>query len=145
MGKRRYNSTILDLDTRWTRVVSFTPLPLHLRGQRIRYPFDRRLGGLQSRSECCGEWKNLLHLTGIEPRSSSPSPSRCPIRRWDSEDLQLDVSMLHSGNITCWMRFRKLFYLCVTLNIFRKSKGLWRQYSILTITNFLALPHRPIF
>jgi hypothetical protein len=36
--------------------VSFTPLPLYLRGKSPRYPLDRRLG----------EKKNLA-LTGIKP------------------------------------------------------------------------------
>jgi hypothetical protein len=30
-------------------------------------PIDRRLGGPQSRSGCCGVEKNLLLLSGIEP------------------------------------------------------------------------------
>jgi hypothetical protein len=32
---------------------------------------DRRLAGLQSRSEHCGEVKNLFPLSGIEPQLSS--------------------------------------------------------------------------
>jgi len=38
---------ILNLDTRWTSVVSFKPRPLYLWGKSPRYPFDRRLGGPQ--------------------------------------------------------------------------------------------------
>jgi hypothetical protein len=72
MGKWRYSSSFLDLGTRWRRVVSFTPLPLYPRKKSPRYPLDRRLGGLQSRSGRCGEEKNLA-LQGIEPEPSSPS------------------------------------------------------------------------
>jgi hypothetical protein len=35
------------------------PLPLYPRRKSPWYPLDRRLGGPQSRSGCCGEDKNL--------------------------------------------------------------------------------------
>jgi hypothetical protein len=38
---------------------SFTPLPLYPRAKSPRYPFDRRLGGPQSRSGRRGEEKIL--------------------------------------------------------------------------------------
>jgi hypothetical protein len=65
MGERRYSSTILDLDSRWTRVVNFTPRPFYSEGKSARCPFDR-LGGPQSHSGRYGEEKNLLFLQGIE-------------------------------------------------------------------------------
>jgi hypothetical protein len=55
MGDWRYSSTILDLGTRRTWVVSFTPRPLYPGGNRPRHRPDRRLGGPQSRSGRCGE------------------------------------------------------------------------------------------
>jgi len=36
---------ILNLSTRWTWVVSITPLPLHPRRIKPRYTLGRRLGG----------------------------------------------------------------------------------------------------
>jgi hypothetical protein len=72
MGEWRYSSTILGLGARWRWVVSFRPLRLYHRGKRSRYPLDSRLAGPQSRSESCGEEKNLA-LPGIEPGSSNPS------------------------------------------------------------------------
>jgi hypothetical protein len=48
------------------------PAALYLRGKDPRYPLDRRLGGLHSRSGRRGWKKNPLPLSGIEPRSSSP-------------------------------------------------------------------------
>jgi hypothetical protein len=60
MTQWRYSSTIRDLNTRWRWLVSFTPWPLYPRGKSSRYRLDRRLGGPQSRSECCGEEKNLV-------------------------------------------------------------------------------------
>jgi hypothetical protein len=72
MGELRYNSTILDLGTRWRLVVSITPRSLYARGNRSRYPLDRRLGGPQSRSGRCGEETNLA-MAGLEPLPSSPS------------------------------------------------------------------------
>jgi hypothetical protein len=59
MGEWRYSSTIFDLGTRWSSVVSFVPRPLFQRGNSHRYPLDGRLGGPQSRSGCCGTEKNL--------------------------------------------------------------------------------------
>jgi hypothetical protein len=69
MGEWRYSSTFLDFPTRWSWVVSFTPLPFYLRRKMARRPLYRRLGGTQS----CGEENNLSPLPGIEPRPSSPS------------------------------------------------------------------------
>jgi hypothetical protein len=40
-------------------------LPL---GNSPQYTLNKRLGGSQSRSESCGEGKNLLPLSGIEHR-----------------------------------------------------------------------------
>jgi hypothetical protein len=57
---------ILDFGTRWRLVVSFTPRPLYLQGKRPRYPLDRRLGGIQSRSGHGGEEKNSQPPPRIE-------------------------------------------------------------------------------
>jgi hypothetical protein len=46
MGSGGIYQRILNLGTRWRWMVSFTPRPLY-----PPYPLDRRLGGLQSRSE----------------------------------------------------------------------------------------------
>jgi len=51
----------LDLGTRWRWVVSFTPWPPYRRGKSPRYPFDRRLGGPQSRSGLGGKEKKSHH------------------------------------------------------------------------------------
>jgi hypothetical protein len=59
MGEWRYRSAILDLGSRWRRVVTFTPLPFYPQGKSPWYPLDGRLGGPQSRSGRCGEEKNL--------------------------------------------------------------------------------------
>jgi hypothetical protein len=58
---------ILDLDTRWRQVVSFTLRPLYLQGKSPWYPLDRRLGVPQSHSGHGGEEKNSQPLLGIEP------------------------------------------------------------------------------
>jgi hypothetical protein len=49
---------ILDLGTRWRRVVSFTSRPLYPQRKSPWCPLDTRLGGPQSRSGCGGEAKN---------------------------------------------------------------------------------------
>jgi hypothetical protein len=61
----KYSSTILDLGTKWTQVVSFAPLQIYPRGNSPQYPLDRRVGGFQSRSGLCGEDKNVLPLPGM--------------------------------------------------------------------------------
>jgi hypothetical protein len=63
---------LLDLSTRWRRVVSSTPRPLYPQGKSPWNPLGRRLGGLQSRFESGGEEKNSQPLQRLEPRSSSP-------------------------------------------------------------------------
>jgi hypothetical protein len=68
-----YSSIVLDLVTRWRRVVSITVLPLYPQGDNFRYLLDRTLGEPQSRSERCGEEKNLP-LPGIELWPSNEQP-----------------------------------------------------------------------
>jgi hypothetical protein len=58
---------ILNLDTKWSWVVSSTPLPLYPRGKRPRFPLDRRLGGPQCRSGSGGEEKNLYSCRESNP------------------------------------------------------------------------------
>jgi len=64
---------ILNLGTRWRRVVSTTPRPLYPRGSCPRSHLYGRLGGPQSRSGRGGEEKKIpsLPLPGIEPLPSS--------------------------------------------------------------------------
>jgi hypothetical protein len=53
---------ILDLGTSWI-VISFTPRPLYPRGKNIRYPVERRLGGLLTQPGRCGEERNSSRCT----------------------------------------------------------------------------------
>jgi hypothetical protein len=92
-----YSSTILDLGTRWRRMVSFTSRPLYSRGNSPRYPLDRRLGGPQNWPGPCVVGKNLLSLPGIELRPSSPSISRLnqnPHRQQTSHNRPSRIIML---------------------------------------------------
>jgi len=63
---------IFNLGTRWRWVVSFTPRPLYPRGKIPCYPFNRRLGGPQSRSGSGGEDKNPC-------QESNPSCPACSL------------------------------------------------------------------
>jgi hypothetical protein len=58
---------ILDLGTRWRRVVSFTARLLNPQGNSPWYPLNWRLGGPQSRSGRGGEEKDSQPPPGIEP------------------------------------------------------------------------------
>jgi len=57
-GSGGIDSLILNLGTRWRRLVSFTARPLYSRGRSPRYPLDSRLYGPKSRTGCGGEEKN---------------------------------------------------------------------------------------
>jgi hypothetical protein len=67
---------ILNLDTRWRWVVSFTPRPFYPQGKSLWYPMHRRLGGTQSRSGRGGEEKNSQLLPGLEPPIIQPLAQR---------------------------------------------------------------------
>jgi hypothetical protein len=69
-GSRHIDPHFLDFGTSWRWLVSFKPLLLYLRRKSPRYPFDRRLGGHQSRSGQFGERK-ILDPTGT--LNSEPS------------------------------------------------------------------------
>jgi hypothetical protein len=66
---------ILDLGTRWRWVVSFTSRPLYPQGKRLWYPFDRMLGGPQSRSERGGEEINSQPPAETQ---TTDNPARSP-------------------------------------------------------------------
>jgi hypothetical protein len=53
MEERPFNSTILDLGTRWRWVVSFTPRPLYPGGKSPLYPFYRYLDVVEKRKMSC--------------------------------------------------------------------------------------------
>jgi hypothetical protein len=54
----------------------FTPRLLYLQGKGTRYPFYRRLGGLQSRSGRGGEEKSVLPLPGLKAPIIQPVVQR---------------------------------------------------------------------
>jgi hypothetical protein len=58
---------ILDLETRWKSVVSFTPQLLYPQAKFSRLPIGYEEGWAQSTSENDGEEKNSHPLPGIEP------------------------------------------------------------------------------
>jgi hypothetical protein len=58
MGKWRYGSTILHLGTRCGRVIIYTTLPFHPRGNIHWYPLDMRLGGKILNTE-----RNISHIS----------------------------------------------------------------------------------
>jgi hypothetical protein len=64
----RYSVIIVNLGTRWRRVVSFTLLPHCLWESSLRYPLYRRLGGPQSRSCRYRGETNLLPLPEMKAR-----------------------------------------------------------------------------
>jgi hypothetical protein len=69
-------------------VVSFTPQLLYTLENGPRYPFDRRLGGPQSRSGPSGEDKNLLPCRESNPGRPAHSPS---LRRGADKSLAFPI------------------------------------------------------
>jgi hypothetical protein len=67
---------VLDLGTRFRRVVSFTPRPIYPQGKSPWYPLERRLHGSQSRYGRGGEEKNSHPLPGLEPPIIQPVAQR---------------------------------------------------------------------
>jgi hypothetical protein len=52
------------------------PRLLQPQGKSPWYPLDRRLGGPQSQSVCCGEEKNSQPTPGLEPQIIQPVAQR---------------------------------------------------------------------
>jgi hypothetical protein len=63
---------ILNLGTRWTWVVNFTPHLFYPHRNSPWYPCQRELDGPQSQSEHGGKELKSLPQLGTEPQSSSP-------------------------------------------------------------------------
>jgi hypothetical protein len=70
------------------------PAALHP-AKEPQYPLDKRLDVLQSRSAHCGVNKNILHLSGIELRPSSPRPVAIP-----TEIIPVNLFMVYSAPLS---------------------------------------------
>jgi hypothetical protein len=111
MGDWRYSSAILDLSIRWKWMINFTPLPLYPPGKSSRYPSDRRLFRLQSRSGRCGVGKIFL-LLELEPWASCPQlyrlsypGSTCWVKNW-----KLNFPKIIMDNKTSMAIFSKVYW-----------------------------------
>jgi hypothetical protein len=71
-GCRGVAPCILNLCTKWSWMVSFTPMLVYPQGKRPCYPLDRRLGGPQSQPRCSGEEKKSHPMPGLEPPIIQP-------------------------------------------------------------------------
>jgi hypothetical protein len=67
---------ILNVGSRWRCVVSLTLQRLYPQQNSPRYALNRKLDGPQIRIGRDGKEKNSHNLPEVEPRSSSPKPSR---------------------------------------------------------------------
>jgi hypothetical protein len=126
MGEWRYSSTILDLCTTWRWVINFTPPLLYHREKSPLYPLGKRLGEPQSRSECCGEEKDLVPLPGIESRASSLQPVLHIILRIIKSRSIRCFDMCFgwiSWKITKWILVRKRLDECP----FGSLRRVWRD------------------
>jgi hypothetical protein len=85
-------------------VVSFTPRPLYPQGESTRYPLDRRLGELQSRSGLGGEEKNFQPLRESNPRTPIVQPiaqryTECAITALSQNPEDLELINLSLRNV----------------------------------------------
>jgi hypothetical protein len=84
---------IFSLSTRWKWVVSFTPRPLYPQGKSPWYPLDRRLGGPQIQSGCCGgEEMSCLGSKRI-PWFSSRWPSHYRDLSWLHTSMYVNIKL----------------------------------------------------
>jgi hypothetical protein len=67
--------SILNLDTRWRSIISFTSQPIYFVGKSPRYPLDTRLDGPQTRSIGGGEEKKSPPYSESNLDSSVSQPA----------------------------------------------------------------------
>jgi hypothetical protein len=66
VGEWRYSFNLIELDSRWRSVVSFTSLPVFPQGKSPRHLFVKKFIAPPSQFGRCEEKKNLMFLLGIE-------------------------------------------------------------------------------
>jgi hypothetical protein len=87
LGNRVIAPRILNLGIRWMWVVRFTPRPLYPQEKIPRYPLDRGLGGIRSRSGRGGEDKKNPYL---ESNPDRPAPTLVAVLTWDKQEEGLN-------------------------------------------------------
>jgi hypothetical protein len=123
-GSESMAPRIPDLGTIWRWMTNFTSRPLYPQSKRQWYPLDRRLGGLQSRSEHGGKEKYSNLLPGFEPPIIQPVAQRYTIElSWLFEETVCSMMMIWivpaDGSCQCtWHRFHPT----VSFIIFCKGK-----------------------
>jgi hypothetical protein len=75
LASRVIHPLVLNLDTRWKWVVSFTLRPLYPAKERL-YELNRRPCGFQRRSGLLGRQTSLLSLSGFEASTTQPLPNQ---------------------------------------------------------------------
>jgi hypothetical protein len=120
MGEWEFTTSILNLNTRWRSVVSFTPQLFYVWGKSPQYPMERRLGGPHSQSGCFGEEKNLLPLLAIESQLSSPWPSLYSLSYCSSQVFVFARTYSHTHTHT-----HKYIHIWLTLIILISQTLLW--------------------
>jgi hypothetical protein len=143
-GERRYSSSILDLGTRWRRMVGFTPRPLYSRGNFLRYPLDRRLVEPQSRSGRCGEEENLapagIPSPAVQPAARSYTDRAGPTHEFTFDYLKVVVSYKNqwrAGWVASWSN-------CAFITTLESKSCVWPEAQINDnpLTLLLLLPSR---
>jgi hypothetical protein len=97
---------ILDLGTSWRWVVSFTPRPLYLRGNRPPYPLDRRFGGPQSRSGRFLEKRKFLNQPRLELWTFSRPARSYPGSLRPQYVSNINIKSTESRKCTCLISLR---------------------------------------
>ena len=93
-----------NLDTGWSELSTSSPGRFSPRRKEVHYPWNRRLGGPQSRSGRFGEAKNLLPLSGIEPATAPAVPQWLPTDfHWRYIYKSTDIINVYLPcDVLCW-------------------------------------------
>jgi hypothetical protein len=116
MEQWRYSSITVGLDTRWKRVVSFTPLPPYPTENETPVPIRQEAGMYQRQSGRCGEEK-ILHCRESNPGRPARNPSL--YRLSYSIYVSKRLTRQNSVNIHCLPRLIACHPIAVSCNSLR--------------------------
>jgi hypothetical protein len=131
MGSGGIALPILNLDTRWMSLVSFTPRSHYSHGKTPQYPLDRRLSRPQSRSGRGGEERNLCPCRESNPdrpsRGLTNSTKMQCQKYFDDENITFRITCVDDFAKLCGKYRPIMFCYRIFQNTHRDCNTLLRQ------------------